>query len=354
MILSHMRLSWSRIAIWGVVAAAAITGALSVVRYSGKAAGVEHAAAPPPDAATGAIGCLGRIEPQDGVLHVTAPYVEGAPPVVAGLRVRENTDVASGQVIAVLRGSGKLDAAVQESAARVEAARKRLAQAQEPPKAADVAAQEIEIRRLESDLAQARLDLSRYETLRKTDDVSEAETSARRAAVTLAQHSVEEARQRLRSLSDIRPADVQVAQADLDVAIAAAARVVAERDALTVRAPAAGHVLKIHAHAGEQLGPDGLLELARAGRMYVVAEVYEADIRRVRPGQVATITGNLLSAPLTGTVERIGGAIAKAETLPGDPAAFADTRVVPVHIRLADSAPVLNLIHGKVFVAIRP
>jgi HlyD family secretion protein len=88
--------------------------------------------------------------------------------------------------------------------------------------------------------------------------------------------------------------------------------------------------------------------------MYAVAEVYETDARRVRPGQTASISGPQLAAPIAGTVERIGGAIAKSQVQPADPAAFSDTRIVPVHIRLADPAAVAGLIHGKVSVTIQP
>ena len=53
-------------------------------------------------------------------------------------------------------------------------------------------------------------------------------------------------------------------------------------------------------------------------------------------------------------VERVGGAIANSQIFPTDPSTFADTRVVPVYIRLADSAAAAGLIHGKVSVVIRP
>jgi HlyD family secretion protein len=133
-----------------------------------------------------------------------------------------------------------------------------------------------------------------------------------------------------------------------------AERAALSREGLTVRAPAAGRVIQIRAHPGEQVGEAGVLEFAKTRRMYVIAEVYEADARRVRPGQAASISGTQLAAPIAGTVERVGGAIAKSQVLPGDPAAFSDTRIVPVHIRLADPAAVSGLIHGKVSVTIQP
>jgi HlyD family secretion protein len=86
--------------------------------------------------------------------------------------------------------------------------------------------------------------------------------------------------------------------------------------------------------------------------MGVVAEVYETDIGRVKLGQPAIITSDLLSQKLTGTVAAIGREIGRAENVSTDPAAFADSRVVRVRVRLADSAPVAGMIHGKVKVVI--
>jgi HlyD family secretion protein len=57
---------------------------------------------------------------------------------------------------------------------------------------------------------------------------------------------------------------------------------------------------------------------------------------------------------MAGVVASIGREIGRSEVVSTDPAAFADTRVVRVKIRLADSKPVAGLIHGKVKVVIAP
>jgi HlyD family secretion protein len=302
----------------------------------------------------GGIGCLGRIEPEDGVIRVTAPYVDGAPAVIDELKARENTRVTRGQVLAVLHGGAAVEASVREAAARVEAARKRVAQAKEPPKQGDIEARSAAVRRLELELQHAREELARYETLRKTEDVSVADVEARRTVALTAERAVEEARQSLRGFQEMSASAMELAEAELKVAIAAEQRAAAARANTVVRAPATGTVLRIHAHAGEQVGPEGLLELAKTDRMYVIAEVYESDVRRVHAGQAARITGEMLGGPLTGKVERVGAMIARSEILPTNPAAFSDTRVVPVHILLTDPTAAARLIHGKVSVVIEP
>jgi HlyD family secretion protein len=100
--------------------------------------------------------------------------------------------------------------------------------------------------------------------------------------------------------------------------------------------------------------PAGILELAEIDRMYVVAEVAERDVGRVRRGQKATITGEALREPLRGAVERLGAKVAKNDVLNVDPTAPSDARVVETWIRLDDSAKAAGLIHDEVTVRIAP
>jgi Cu(I)/Ag(I) efflux system membrane fusion protein len=62
-------------------------------------------------------------------------------------------------------------------------------------------------------------------------------------------------------------------------------------DGLTVRAPIDGYVGRRDAQVGAYVTPgQELYEIADIARVWVLADVYEADIGRVRAGQAATIT----------------------------------------------------------------
>jgi HlyD family secretion protein len=122
----------------------------------------------------------------------------------------------------------------------------------------------------------------------------------------------------------------------------------------TVRAPLRGQVIEIHARQGERVGPSGIAEIADTDRMYAIAEVYETDVGRVKPGQRATIRSRALEPSLEGTVERIGMKIGKLDVLDTDPAARTDARVVEVEVRLDDSARAAALSNLQVEVAIAP
>ncbi|MCU1273255.1 MAG: hypothetical protein JWO48_686, partial [Bryobacterales bacterium] len=198
------------------------------------------------------------------------------------------------------------------------------------PKPADLAALRAEIERWGATLENARVELQRYELLRRKQDVSASDLDARRTTVLTTERSIEQARQHLASVSEIRSTDVALAEAELQSAMADTARVRADFESTIVRAPIGAQVIKIHARAGEEVGPHGLLELGQTDRMYAVAEVYETDIARVRIGQRATISGDLLPSKIEGTVERIGMKILKNEVPPNDPVAYSDARVIPV------------------------
>jgi HlyD family secretion protein len=121
-----------------------------------------------------------------------------------------------------------------------------------------------------------------------------------------------------------------------------------------VRAPIAGRVLAVHAHNGERVGAEGLIELGRTDEMYAVAEVYETDISRVREGQPAVITSAALESSLTGRVERIGLMVAKMDVLGTDPVAKTDARIIEVDIRLDEGQDVSKLTYLQVTVEIGP
>jgi HlyD family secretion protein len=128
----------------------------------------------------------------------------------------------------------------------------------------------------------------------------------------------------------------------------------AERDRAYVDSPIDGQVIWVHAREGERVGPEGIVELGRTGEMYAIAEVYETDIVRVKPGQRATVSSPGMPEVLTGTVERIDLAVGKMDTLGTDPAARKDARVVEVEIRLDDSRVARGLTNLQVEIEIEP
>lgn len=342
-------------------------------------------ASPQPDAVD-AVSALGRLEPEGGVIKVSAPSASMAGGM-GGLRVervlvKEGATVKANQPLAVLDTYQTLLASAMQAEAQVKEAEARLAQVQAGAKQGDINAQrasvlqaqaelpkaEAEFFKVDAEYQKAKREYDRFSELYKQGAVNELEVSNRKLtldttekqrqqaaqAVQQAKLEFEGAKQTLDSVAEVRPTDVQQAQAGVQVAMANFNRAKADLDKAIVRAPVDGQVLKIHTDPGEVVGNDGVLDLGRTAQMYVVAEVDENSITKVKPGQRARITGFALPGEMMGTVDRVGLQIRKNEVLNTDPVDRTDTRVVEVKIRLDNSAPVAGLTNLQVKVAIEP
>jgi len=234
----------------------------------------------------------------------------------------------------------------------------------------DIASQKASIRKLEAELANAKAEYQRYQQLSKEGAVSASiydskglnlETSRQQLAEakanlerterttrqqikeakaalerieTTGQQQINEARSTLNKVAEVRPVDVQAAQAEVNSAITAVKKAQAELALAYVRSPRDGQVLKIHTWDGEIVGNNGIVELGQTNQMIAVAEVYETDVKRLKIGQKAIVTSDAFSGDTTGTVKEIGLQIYKNNVLNTDPTAATDARIVEVKIQL--------------------
>jgi HlyD family secretion protein len=138
----------------------------------------------------------------------------------------------------------------------------------------------------------------------------------------------------------VRPTDIAIAQAEIDSAIATAEKMLVELEVAYIRAPKTGQILRIQARPGETIGEEGIVELGQTDQMYAIAEIYESDIGKIRPGQTASITSpsNAFEGNLIGKVDQIGLKVAKKDVLDSDPTAATDARVIEAKIRLDPAA----------------
>ena len=160
----------------------------------------------------------------------------------------------------------------------------------------------------------------------------------------------------LNKIAEVRPVDIQGAQAELSRAQATARQAQAELTEAYVRAPITGEILKVHTRAGESPSDKGIVEMGQTSQMVAVAEIYESDVRKLKVGQTATIKSEsgAFTQSLKGTISYIGLQIGKQDVLNTDPAADSDSRVVEVKIAIdpTDSTTVKGLTNSKVAVTI--
>ncbi len=337
-------------------------------------------ASPVPDA----ISALGRLEPEGGVLKIAAPAATFGGSVggsrVARLLVKEGAQVKANQPLAVIDNYDSLVASAMQAEAQVKEAQAQLAQVQAGAKQGDINAQratvlranaelpkaEADFQRADAEYRKAKWDAERYQQLFQSGAIPESELRDRvltletkekqrqqaQQAIAQAKLELEGARQTLNSVSEVRPTDVQQAEAKVQVAMATLQKAKADLNNAIARAPIDGQVLKIHADPGEVIGDDGILDLGKTSQMYAVAEVDETYIGKVKVGQRAKITGYAFPGEIEGTVERVGLQVSKNAVLSTDPVEKTDTRIVEVKIRLDNSSAVAGLSNLQVKVAI--
>ncbi|WGV27365.1 ABC exporter membrane fusion protein [Halotia branconii] len=324
------------------------------------------------------VNALGRLEPAGEVIKVSAPTNPsiGSGSRVVKLLVDQGDQVRAGQVIAILDNYDRLQANLIEAQKQVQVAQYRLAQVKAGAKPAELAAiqanvqnlqaqldgeiqtQEATIARTKAELQNADIEFRRNQALYHEGAIAAATLDSRRLALTTAQEQlnsakanlertkrtltaqIQEAKATWEKTAQVRPTDVATAQAEIDSAIATVSKMRSELKLAYVRAPQAGQILRIQTHPGETVGDQGVVELGQTNQMYAIAEIYESDITKIRPGQTTSITSpsNAFGGKLSGTVDQIGLTVAKKDVLDSDPTAATDARVIEVKIRLDKAA----------------
>jgi HlyD family secretion protein len=280
-----------------------------------------------------AVSALGRLEPQGGIVEISASSVPDALQggVLAQLFVEVGDDVEIGQLLAVTDTADVLRAKVDE-------ARTRLALVQQQAAASRSSADATCVR---SGVLQREAD--RLGKLREQDLAAEEETD----------RAIGEAEAAAADCTAARSA-VLVAEADISVARARLARQEKEMARSQIVSPSAGKVLAINARPGERIDTGGILELGNVARMYAIAEVYETDVSRLRLGQQATVSSAALPGDLDGRIERIRPIVRKQDQIGTDPAARKDARIIEVEVLLDSADAAASFTNLQVDVVFQP
>lgn len=316
------------------------------------------------------VTALGYLQPEGEVIRLSAPNSQGGVRV-AKLFVKQGSWVNQGEIIAIVDSYYPRLAALEIAQKQVLVAQASLNQVKAGAKAGDISAHKATIARLEADLEgaisvkrativrlEAELDNvasenQRYQQLYKLGAISASEAEAKYLRVKVArqqyqeakasqerilktlQQQLIEAKAKLRSMTEVRLTDVEATQAMVENAKAAVKQAQAELELTSVRSPINGQILKINTRPGEIISNTGIAEIGRTQQMYVVAEIYETDIKKVRVGQSAVITSNALPTQLSGTVTDIGLQLGK-QNIFNNLQADTDNKVVEVKIRIND------------------
>ena len=279
------------------------------------------------------VSALGRLEPQGGIVEVSASSVPEALQggILAELLVEVGDDVEAGQLLAVTDTAGVLRARVEEARTVLVLVRQQAAASRS---SADATCVRAGVLQREAD---------RLSRLREQDLAAEEETD----------RAIGEAEAAAADCTAARSA-VAVAEADIDVAAARLTRQQKDLARSQIVSPTAGKVLAINARPGERVDTDGILELGNVSRMYAIAEVYETDVGRLRVGQSAIVSSAALPGDLEGRIERIRPIVRKQDQIGTDPAARKDARIVEVEVALDDAGTAAAFTNLQVDIVFQP
>jgi HlyD family secretion protein len=204
-------------------------------------------------------------------------------------------------------------------------------------KAGAISSQEVDNRRLSAETSTQALIESQATQTRTVatlqQQLNEAKANQEQTLASL-QQQINEAKANLNQTAEVRPTDIANTQAEIESAQATVEKIRAELAEAYVVAPKVGRILEINTRAGETVGNEGIVALGQTDQMYAVVEVYQSDIKKVRPGQEVRVSSDSLHNELGGRVDWIGMEVKRQNLINADPSTNIDGRVVEVHVEL--------------------
>ncbi len=262
----------------------------------------------------------------DGHIAPISSRIEGT---IERVYVQDTDYVKAGALIAQI-DPRDAKTALASARANLEQARAQFASAR-----ADYAASLSKVRQSEAVALQARNDANRYESLFKMRIASNSEHDDRVRAAAVADAAVESdsaSAEAAKTVIASRAAAVDAAQAAVDQALL-------NLDYTRIIAPMSGVVGKKTLEEGERVQPgELLLAIVPLDDIWITANFKETQIRRMKPGQRATIYVDAIGRDYQGYVEGVGGASGeKYSLMPPENATGNYVKVVqrlPIRIRL--------------------
>ena len=236
-----------------------------------------------------------------------------------------------------------LRAEVASRQAALDVARSRLTRLEQSPRPEEIPPAQARVREAEAALADALVQQKLIESVSDRRAIREEDLQRRRIAVKAAEARLEEAKAALALLqAGSWEPDLKIARAEAANAEAQVKRVQTDIERLTIRAPAAGEILKVDIRAGEyaQAGvlARPLILMGDTRRLHVRADVDESEAWKVQSGAPAEASerGNSARRARLEFV-RFEPYVVPKKSLTGDSTERVDTRVLQVIYKFKES-----------------
>lgn len=283
------------------------------------------------ESALDSVACMGRVAPAERIAKLTAASPTGAQPVVKTLFVKKGDFVESGAAVAEMAGIDKAKASLERAEAVLAAVKSA--------SAIRVQQQKNLVDDLGGSFAQNKKILDEKDPPRREREEIEYEQESLARKIGQAKGML------------------ALVEANEKNVVAEAEKVVAESrrhfEEFTLRAPVSGEIVELNCERGEAVGAEGVCEIANTREMFVNAEVYVADIAKIKVGDRAEITADALGKKVFGgAVVQISGYVKSNRLFSTDPSEYSNTRVIVAKIKLDDASSFKNLIGSQVNVRI--
>lgn len=232
---------------------------------------------------------------------------------VAAVLVKEGQRVQAGQVLVRLEDAEIL-AQVRQAEANYVAAKARLQLLERGARPEERAQVDAAVAQAQASLDNAKQNLVRMQSLYDSGAVSKAELDAARLQYDVAQSQYESAVQQRRVVqTGARPEELAMARAQVEQAEAALAFARLQAQNATITSPLTGTVTHRFVDPGALAslmpGQSDLMTVAQIDTVYVVLDVSETDLGRVRTGQPATVSADAYpDRQFSGTVREVAPA----------------------------------------------
>lgn len=269
-------------------------------------------------------------------------------------RCDEGAHVDAGQILAVLDRYESANASVVSAERDLRLAELQRQQVSAGAKQADVAAQRALVGTREAELQRAQQQYQRADALNSQRFISADALEERNLAVQRGRQALAQASETLQGMTQTRPIDKEVADAQIAQAEARLAGAKATRERALIRAPISGSVLALYARSGSALGAQGLMTIGDLSHMIAVGEFDEEIAARVRPGQRAIVALRGGGPLYKGRVYRVLSNVSRNDRTTSDVLTGRDARVAEAEIHFDPSQTVPPLVGAEAVVTVGP
>lgn len=218
--------------------------------------------------------------------------------VLTELRITNGQTVKRGQIVAVLNNYATADVEVRRIESEIAKARRQRESMISGYRTAEIALQEISVKSASDENRLKDLELSR----------SSVPPDQKQLQSTLSQQSLEREEAKLRFQKEVLAADLAQTESNIAIFEAKLDEAKVEREFALVRSPLDGVVVDIYTRQGERISFRGIAKIVDLNQIRIFADVDEIHLRTVKPGGKVEFTfqgsrtihvGTITRTPLT-------------------------------------------------------